>query len=137
MTLHPVFLHEMLADEVEGVRIRLGGRLKSIRLSGTNVIVEIGSSDWGDTIRFAGASYDAEPFQVAVITPSGDIAASGQWPKGLYHSDHPILGRGFICIRGTYEYHCHPSHVSDAWAAYRNSIRLPQLLDHILKKVKM
>lgn len=128
----------MLADEVDGASIRLAGRFESIELNGTDILVRLGSFSWRrSVIRFAGAGYDAEPYQVAVITGSGDVAPQEQWPKGLFHSVHPILDRGFICIRGTYEYHCHPSHVADSWAAYRNSLRLPQLLSHILKKVEV
>jgi len=136
VTLHPVLLDEMLTDEVEATRLRLGARFESIDMDGSDVYVRLGATNVGRaTLRFAGSAYDAEPFQVAVVTDNGDIAPQERWPAGLFHSVHPILGRGFICIRGTFEYHCHPSHLGDHWSAYRLTLRLPQLLGHVLKKV--
>lgn len=136
MTLHPSLLGEMLADEAEAARSRFAGRVESIEHEGSDIYVRLGPTNIEHaTIRFAGAGYDAEPFQVAVVSDNGDIAPQGQWPRGLFNSVHPILGRGFICIRGTFEYHCHPSHLGDSWSAYRQALRLPQLLGHILKKV--
>jgi hypothetical protein len=126
----------MLTDEVEAARLRLGARLDSVEKLGSDVLVRLNSTNVGGAmLRFAGKGYDAEPFQVAVVTDDGDIAPQQRWPGGLFHSVHPILDRGFICIRGTYEYHCHPSHLGDPWSAYRLTLRLPQLLRHILKKV--
>ncbi len=136
MTLHPVLLNEMLADEMEATRLRLEGRFESIERDGSDLYVRLADTNVGKaTVRFAGSGYDAEPFHVAVVTGHGDIAPQAQWPAGLFHSVHPILDRGFVCIRGTFEYHSHPSHLEDAWCAYRQTLRLPQLLGHILKKV--
>lgn len=42
-------------------------------------------------------------------------------PTGIFHpSPHPITNRLFICMRGSREYHTHPSHVGDAWENLRN-----------------
>jgi hypothetical protein len=136
VTLHPLLLDEMLTDEMEATHLRLEGRFGSIEKDGSDVYVRLNGTNVGEaTVRFAGGGYDAEPFQVAVVTHHGDLAPEGQWPAGLFHSVHPILDRGFVCIRGTFEYHCHPSHLGDAWSAYRQTLRLPQLLGHILKRV--
>ncbi len=136
MTLHPVLLDEMLNDEVEATCLRLVDRFQSIERDGPDVYVRIAGTNVGEaTVRISGSGYDAEPFQVAAVTYEGAIAPQALWPAGLFHSVHPILDRGFVCIRGTYEYHCHPSHLDDAWSAYRQTLRLPQLLGHILKKV--
>jgi hypothetical protein len=135
VTLHPVLLKELLADEAEAARLRLGQRVKSIEVNGTDIYVHLLSTNVGDaTIRFAGSGYDAEPFQAAAVTPAGAIAPNEKWPAGLNGGAHPILGRGFICIRGTYEYHCHPQHIADTWASHRLKLRLPQLLAHILRR---
>ena len=45
-----------------------------------------------------------------------------------------MLDRPFACIQGTYEYHAHPSHLADKWSNYRNTIRLADLIDHLLRK---
>jgi hypothetical protein len=136
VTLHPALLAEMLNDEAAAARARHGRKVESIEVAGPDILCRVGSSNIGTaTLRFAGATYDAEPFQVAVVTDDGAIAPQGMWPAGLFHSVHPILQRGFICIRGTYEYHCHPQHVTDTWASHRQALRLPQLLGHILKRM--
>lgn len=41
-------------------------------------------------------------------------------PTGVFHpSLHPITNRLFICMRGSREYHTHPSHVGDPWENLR------------------
>jgi hypothetical protein len=126
----------MLADEAAGAQARHGSRLDTIELASTDIYCRVAlSEDDTVTFRFGGAGYDAEPFQVAVVTEDGDIAPPSGWPPGIGYSVHPILERPFICIRGTYEYHCHPSHLTDSWAAYRQSLRLPQLVGHLLRRV--
>ncbi len=45
-----------------------------------------------------------------------------------------MLHRPFTCLRGLHEYHCHPSHVTDAWDAYRFKYRLEDMLRILLDK---
>jgi hypothetical protein len=41
-------------------------------------------------------------------------------PVGVFNGGpHPNTGRPFICMRGSREYHTHPSHVNDAWGQLR------------------
>lgn len=41
-------------------------------------------------------------------------------PNGVFNaSAHPGTGRPFICMRGSNEYHTHPSHVNDPWEQLR------------------
>jgi len=43
-------------------------------------------------------------------------------PTGVFNSSaHPATGRPFICMRGSREYHTHPSHVGDLWDNLKNS----------------
>jgi hypothetical protein len=86
------------------------------------------------TLRLDGTDYDAEPLKVAIIDPRGAVAPPEAWPGTLCHSVHPILGRPFACVQGTYEYHCLPSHLSDSWDTYRGRLRLTELLDHLVRK---
>jgi hypothetical protein len=42
-------------------------------------------------------------------------------PTGVFNpSAHPTTGKPFICMRGSLEYHIHPSHVNDPWEQLRN-----------------
>jgi Predicted metal binding domain len=36
-------------------------------------------------------------------------------------SPHPQTGKPFICMRGSREYHTHPSHTADAWASIKSN----------------
>lgn len=41
-------------------------------------------------------------------------------PGGVFNpSAHPRTGRPFICMRGSLEYHTHPSHLNDLWEQLR------------------
>lgn len=129
--LHPAILHEMLDDEVAAAEDRLGDRVDAIERRDASVMVSLGN---GLELMLDGARYDAEPFRVTIVDADGEPVAHEAWPAGMSLGQHPVLERPFACIQGTYEYHCHPSHLTDHWAIYRNALRLPDLLDHLLRK---
>ncbi len=129
--LHPLVLREMLDDEVAASEDRLGGRIGTIERRGGSVSVSLGR---GLDLVLDGSRYDAEPFRVSIVDARGEPVPHEAWPAGMSLGQHPVLERPFACIQGTYEYHCHPSHLTDHWAIYRNSLRLPDLLDHLLRK---
>lgn len=135
MTLHPALLAEMLKEEVTVAQQDLGNRISRLEVVGTDVLCYLTGTNVGEAIiRLGGATYDAEPFSVTVIDATGQIAEQSKWPGTLFYGVHPGLGRGFVCVRGTFEYHCHPSHLSERWDTYRSSLRLPRLLDHVVRK---
>lgn len=135
MTLHPLLSADLLDMEVDATRSRHGGRFAGIERVGTGVFCTLEDTSVGNcTIRFDGANYDAEPFRVVVVDGGGEVAPADAWPTGLCGGSHPLLGYPFTCIRGTFEYHAHPSHLSDSWDGYRSHLRLPQLVAHILKR---
>lgn len=129
--LHPVVLNEMLDDEIAAAEERLGGRLGSVQRDGPQIVVEL---DEDLRIELDGQRYDAEPFRVRVTDSNGTTVPHEAWPPGLSLGQHPVFDRPFACVQGTYEYHAHPSHLTDHWALYRNELRLPDILDHLLRK---
>ena len=135
MSLHPALLAEMLDEEVAVARQELGGRISRLEVVDTGVLCHLAGTNVGNAIlALDGQSYDAEPFRVTVIDESGAVADQPRWPGSLFHSIHPGLSRGFVCVRGTFEYHCHPSHLNERWDTYRTTLRLPRLLDHLVRK---
>jgi hypothetical protein len=135
MTLHPLLLAELLEAEADVARQRLGGRVADVEVSGPLVYAWLTPrEDGGVAIRLDGTRYDAEPFRMTVVGSDGGKLPAKQWPGELFHAIHPVLRRPFACVRGTYEYHCHPTHAADAWDAYRMRIRLADLLDHLVGK---
>ena len=135
MTLHPQLLNEMLEVEVDAAVIRLTDRVAEIDLIEAFVYCWLTPrADGGIAIRLDGENYDSEPFRVTVVDRDGIELPSSQWPGQLFHSVHPVLQKAFACVRGAFEYHCHPSHTNESWDAYRMKIRLADLLDHLVSK---
>lgn len=133
--LHPLVLADLLGDEVAVASERLGGRAVGLRHDGRHVTCPLGpTGNAPRSLVLDGRWYDAEPFRVAVCGPDGLPLPADGWPPGLVHSVHPVLGRPFACVRGTYEYHLFPGHHHDRWDAYRSRLRLADLLDHLLCK---
>jgi hypothetical protein len=135
VSLHPALLAEMLGDEVMVARSKLGDRITKLEVVGTDVLCHLTETNVGDAIiRLDGRNYDSEPFSVTVIDETGAVTDQSRWPGNLCGGIHPGLGRGFVCIQGTFEYHCHSSHLGDRWDIYRPTLRLPHLLDHLVRR---
>jgi len=127
-------VQELLATELAVTQNALGHRLTALRLEAETVIAEY-MDDAGRTITFKllGDEYDAKPLKVSVLLNRRPMRPEES--NGLVHSIHPVLHKGWVCAQGTYEYHAYPGHTADNWAAVRMSLRLVDLLDHLLKKV--
>lgn len=134
--LHPQILNDLLDDELDAARTRLGSRVEGVRHDGRYVWCPLPEASGEPRfLRLDGAHYDTEPLRVAVC--GGDevqVGAEG-WPAGLLHSVHPVLQQPFACVRGTWEYHMFPGHHQDRWDVHRARLRLADLLDHLLRKV--
>jgi hypothetical protein len=135
VTLHLALLTEMLEEEVAVARARLGDRIASLDIVGTDIMCRLAGTNVGAAIlRFGAAEYDAEPMSFAVVTENGEIAEQAGWPGNLFHAIHPSLNRAVACIQGCYEYHTWPSHVGDRWDAHRTGLRFNHLLDHVARR---
>jgi putative metal binding uncharacterized protein len=72
--------------------------------------VKMGCADWNELPPSIGL-LDREANYLSVIPRD---------PGGVFNpSPHPSVGRPFICMRGSLEYHNHPSHVNDPWEQLR------------------
>lgn len=133
--LHHRILSDLLDDELETAQARLGARCVGLAHDGRYVrcpLQPLGALPrW---LRLDGSRYDAEPFRVTVCGEDDTPLAAEQWPAGLMHSVHPVLGVPFSCVQGTWEYHLHPGHHQDRWDAHRSRLRMADLLDHLLRK---
>ncbi len=133
--LHSKVLNDVLDAEVAVARERLGSRVTGIERLGALVDVTYVTLDGRPVrVRFDGTRFDAEPFRVAVVGEDGHILPHARWPLGLSLGEHPVHGRPFACLRGTFEYHTHPSHLEDSWDRYRSTLRLADLAHHVLTK---
>jgi hypothetical protein len=74
--------------------------------------VRLRCDDWNDqppSIEIC----DAQGLLTLAMPPNN---LSGIWNS----SAHPSTGKPFICMRGSREYHTHPSHTADAWATIKS-----------------
>ncbi|HUY48409.1 MAG TPA: hypothetical protein VMV92_22220 [Streptosporangiaceae bacterium] len=133
--LHPRVLADLLDDEVAVAVERLGNRAAGLTHDGRHVRCPLRpAGDSRQWLSLDGMRYDGEPFRVAVCGPDGTPLPAEAWPAGLVHSVHPVIGKPFACIRGTWEYYLHPTHHQERWDVHRSRLRLADLLDHLLRK---
>lgn len=73
-------------------------------------------------IRMRCDTYNELPPAIELLTIDGDFLTKAERdPAGVFNSSsHPQTGRPFICMRGSREYHQHPSHTTDLWDNIKN-----------------
>jgi len=133
--LHPVLLGTLLDDEIVVINERLAARGVAARRGGH--LVQVSAPEVGeDRILVLDAErYDGEPVGVLITDADGTVLPGSRWPTGLCQGEHPVLHRPFVCVRGTIDYHAHPSHTDDSWDRYRGRIRLADLVVHLLRRI--
>lgn len=135
MTLHPAVRADLLAAEADVARERLRDRVDSIDAAGDHVIIAFRAHEQTWRLRLDGPDYDARPLAVSVVDDSGAPVGADRWPPGLvYGGEHPVARRPWVCIRGTLEYHTYPGHTADGWELYRGTLRMPDVIAHLLEK---
>jgi hypothetical protein len=72
-------------------------------------------------IRMQCQAYNEQPPSVELLSMDGKFLTDiKRDPGGVFNpGPHPITGRPFICMRGSREYHTHPSHVTDQWESLK------------------
>jgi hypothetical protein len=133
--LHPSVLSELLDDEVVVINERLAARGVTAQRDGHHVQVRAPELGENRILILDAERYDGEPVGVLIGDTDGHVLPGSEWPPGLCQGEHPILRRPFVCVRGTIDYHAHPSHTSDAWDRYRGRIRLADLVVHLLRRI--
>lgn len=73
-------------------------------------------------IRMRCNDYNDLPPSFELLSTNGELLTEVRRdPAGIFNSSpHPFTGRPFICMRGSREYHQHPSHLVDPWDGLRN-----------------
>lgn len=126
--LHPAVLAELLDAEIAAAVEQFG---RPVTRDGHLIYAPVRDDV---ELRLDAGRYDAEPMAVDVTTGDGTPLPPTNWPGTLFHSIHPVHERPFVCIRGTFEYHTHPSHLGDRWDLYRGRLQLTDLLGHLYAK---
>jgi hypothetical protein len=73
-------------------------------------------------IRMWCNEYNELPPSIEFLSMEGQLLTVVERdPGGVFNlGPHPLTGRPFICMRGSREYHQHPSHLVDPWDHIRN-----------------
>lgn len=74
-------------------------------------------------LQFQCDNWNEQPPSISLLTPEGaPLTALPSNPTSVFNfSAHPHTGRSFICMRGSREYHTHPSHLNDPWDNLKGS----------------
>lgn len=74
-------------------------------------------------LRFNCQNWNTQPPSVDLLDSTGTCLQQlpGGLPSVFNVSAHPSTGRPFVCMRGSLEYHTHPSHRTDPWENLRTS----------------
>ena len=135
--MHPALCQSLLQEQVEQanqapVRSRLE---QDVRREGTRALALAVCAGRPLLFEFDGPNYDAEPLRFHLRDGvGGEELALETWPPGLGFGMHPVLHRPFTCTGGLYEFHTHPSHLTETWDSFRYRYRFPHLLKILLDK---
>lgn len=134
--MHSLVAQEIFADETHGLTPELfklrGWHLYAIAFPVLDVGFRV-ANEVRIRIRMLCGQYNDEPPSIELLNPAGAYLASvTPDPGGVFNvSAHPATGRPFICMRGSREYHIHPSHVADRWDAIRDQYTLGHVLTQV------
>ena len=72
-------------------------------------------------VRLTCGDWNELPPQISLHNADGTLLTTPLTnPTGVFNGSlHPVANRQFICMRGSREYHMHPSHVGDPWESLR------------------
>lgn len=93
-------------------------------------------------LRFGLDDFDFLPPTAELLDVNRNPLPFAQWPTSMAGGgiidNHPKYKRPFFCRRGLREFHEHPQHEDDPWAAWRDGLALDaivvELLDDLVKR---
>lgn len=135
--LHPDILADLLDDEMALARAALGDRAGDLRRDGAGLVMTLVRPDGRWRLRLDGTSYDAEPFDVALVDDEDKVLPLHEWIPGFAAGDHPVLGRPWVCLSGTRAYYLYEGHHTERWDAVRFRHRADNLLARLLEKASL
>ena len=132
--MHKQLVQGLIERQIRQARRSMPANVQ-VEQKATTVLVRISNGEQRLLFSLEGPNYDAEPFRLMALDPdSGKPLEDGAWPVRINSGIHSVFGRPFCCLRGLYEYYCHPSHIAELWDHDRYQINLETLLGYLLKK---
>ncbi len=125
----------LFEEETEGMTETHYKTLQRVRFAAAFPILELGFDAQEMVplrIRVDASRYNAEAPSVTLCDWDGNPFKTLPRSGGIFNnSEHAATHLPFVCMIGTNEYHTHSSHVSDAWAQYRDSRTLGSIVYQI------
>ena len=124
--MHPLAVKALFDQEVEHFTPALARRRGWVLPSIAFPVIDCSFTASGRTtlrVRLLCDDWNDLPPSVGLHAADGSLlGALPPNPTGVFHQGpHPVTQRPFVCMRGTREYHTHPSHVGDLWENVKNS----------------
>lgn len=139
--MNSLVAQQVFADETQGLTPELFALRGWHLFSMAHPIIDVGfkvADQVRMRIRMVCEQYNDHPASIELLSPDGTLLQSVEPdPGGVFNPGaHPSTGRPFICMRGSREYHIHPSHTSDGWEAIRDQYTLGYLLTQVWRAWK-
>lgn len=122
--MHPAAAKALFDIDVATLTPELGKRRKWTFHLLEFPVVDCSFTESGRTplrLRLICDSWNESPPEISLHTADGaPLTTALANPTGVFNgSPHPLTNRQFICMRGSREYHTHPSHIADSWESLR------------------
>lgn len=73
-------------------------------------------------LRLNCQNWNTQPPSIDLLDSAGVYLLKPAGMSSVFNpSEHERTGRPFVCMRGSLEYHTHPSHLTDQWESLRTS----------------
>src|SRR5262245_53654496 len=123
--MHPVAVKALFNEQVATLSPALAQRRQWIFHSLAFPAIDCSFTAGGGTtlrVRFHCDEWNDLPPSITLHAADGAFLTTAPAnPTGVFHAGpHPLTNRPFICMRGSREYHTHPSHLGDLWENAKN-----------------
>lgn len=118
--MHPAAAKALFQEEATGLSPSLAQRRQWILHAVEFPLIDCSFTASGRTtlrVKLSCEEWHDRPPSISLYAADGTLLTSlPPNPTGVFHAGpHPTTNRPFICMRGSWEYHTHPSHLADLW----------------------
>lgn len=118
--MHPAASQALFEEETRHLSAALCERRRWVINSLSYPLINVTYSAPGRTplrVTYTCDNWDDLPPSIRLENPDGTaLQQLKPNPTGVFHAGpHNVTNLPFVCMRGSREYHTHPSHVTDLW----------------------
>lgn len=122
--MHPAAAKALFDEDAAHLSAPLAARRRWIFHTVEYPVIDVSFTAPGRTtlrLRLNCDNWNDSPPAITLLSRDGEpLTTAPNDPTGVFNGSlHPLENRQFICMRGSREYHTHPSHVGDPWESLR------------------